>query len=268
MLTSPSFSVIKLDGNYKISLNSNGRVNSAKLINQKNKNGKQYVYEYRYQSYVYRKIEEFKNNKLHNDQLTYDYYGRLTQKQTYNDGQIIYEEKYNSEGIVTSTTNYQDNKRHGTHYEYYVTYNTQVPIAEYNYANGKLHGKSYIKSSRHGLLVEELNFDNGEKSGEQIFYHEISIDGKSFNVKQRIPYKSGKKHGNCINYSITGEIESEINYYKNNQCGYQYFIEKGKKIEKYMFARKNIIGEISSLIADYKEPVDDNTYSFLKLKYK
>lgn len=268
-MNSDNFSNIDL-GNYIVKTNTyNGRISECVLKNQKNKTGKEYGLSYHSGQYTYTSIKEYLNGKLHGKSSYYHYTGKLTEEVTYENGQVTLKETFKN-GLTTSTCKYANGKKHGECLTYYIVDDMQILTSRENYENGFMHGiQSYYDESS-GLLTEECNFENGKLSGIQTKYYTASTDGKTFRIKSTTEYENGKMHGQHVEYYLNGSVRSVVNYRKGCQCGYQASYDRSSKPlkEKFVLSRKNLLSVISELVPDYKKPVDDTTYTFLKLKYK
>lgn len=266
---SKNFNDINFD-DYIVKTNEyNGRVYACVLKNQKNKTGNEYELSYHSGKYTYTSVKQYLNGKLHGKSSFYRYTGDLIEEITYDHGLMTLKETF-KHGLITSTSKYNSGKKHGECLSYVIADDVQILVTRENYENGSLHGAQHYYSEQSGLLIEEANYVSGKMHGVQTKYYSISTDGKTFRIKSTTEYENGKIHGQHTEYYLNGSVKSIVNYRKGCQCGYQATYDRSSKAvkEKFVLSRKNLLSVISELVPDYKKPVDDTTYTFLKLKYK
>jgi antitoxin component YwqK of YwqJK toxin-antitoxin module len=141
------------------------------------------------------------NQKKDSVWLTFGPSGKLSTKETYNEGVL-----------------------HGQRTVYYIPEiiedkSIKIALVE-NYINGIKQGEQ-IEYFEDGTIKSKFNFDNGQKTGKCVTNQ---INGKPMMVEN---YKNGKLHGYCYGYDESGK-ELGKKYYKNGDHLY------GKELDKWL----------------------------------
>ncbi|WP_445747275.1 hypothetical protein [Polaribacter sp.] len=177
------------------------------------KDGKWTIYEFE----KVRKVENYKDDNLHGEEITYF-----------------------KNGKISSRGNYVNDEADGQHITYYE--NGFISAIE-NYKIGVEHGK-FISYFENGKLEASTNFVNGIEDGEFIEYDE---DGKIINKGM---YKNGEKIGPWIETKFQKAtlgseakiIEAISDYSKNTQSVKIYDTDK-KLIETGFYQNEKKVGE-------------------------
>lgn len=94
---------------------------------------------------------------------------------------------YTKDGRVLEEKPYQNGLVHGTWTIYLGNGNV---FQTENYSNGKLHGIRKVFDSKNGeILLESENYENGEKTGECLYFHDNGKKKEAFNYIDGDTYK-------------------------------------------------------------------------------
>ena len=95
-----------------------------------------------------------------------------------------------------------------------------------NYMQGYLNGKAYFfYDSRKETKLADVDFNMDKIDGYFIEYY------RNGNMKSKIQYEDGRRHGECIFYYENGKMKLQSKYKKGERVGKStVYNDKGKKI--------------------------------------
>jgi len=140
--------------------------------------------------------------------------------------------KFDTEGRVTESTNYDMGSRHGK-YQYFTYYkNRRILRMSYSYHNGLLYGTQKIFNKK-GKLISSYSYDiNGKKHGNFVQYYDIDESGQKY-ARFTGYYEHGLRHGVFVERYINGIIKESTTYYNGKK--------HGLNVSKFPSGQKNIV---------------------------